>query len=314
MPRFDTLHLNRFLTQFSLRYNNADFVNEKLFPVVQVQEEWDSYVVYDQGMMFTIADTKRADGAESTQLDWNFGTADYHAEQYALKDIVTRRARRNADKPLQLDVTTLQYVQNAVMLTKEYQAAQIATNPSTYAASNTTALSGTSQWNNSASTPLSDIQEAQAQIFTASRTYANVIVIPYQVALALAYNTQILDLVKYTHDNILLRGAGGTPGSALLPQSLLGMEVVIAGAGYNTANPGQAASLADVWGTGVILAHVERAPDLRSISFGKTFRTEKYVRKWFDEEREGDWIEYNDIYDLNVVAASTGYLIQDAIA
>lgn len=314
MPQFGTLHVNRFLTEFSVRYNNADYVAEKLFPVVTVKKESDLYVVYDKGTMFELVETLRADGAESGQLDWDFSTASYLCQQRALKDIVTLRARANADKPLDLDVQTLQFVQNAVGLREEYDAAAVATNPANYAGSNTTALSGTSQWNNTASTPLQDIQAAQAAIFTASRQYANLILLPYQVALALAYNSQILELVKYTHDNLLINLEGADAKAALLPKFLLGMEVVIAGAAYNSANPGQNPSLSDIWGTNVILAHVEKAPSLRSICYGKTFRTEKYVRKWFDNEREGDWIEANDIYDgANLVAADAGYLMQTVI-
>lgn len=313
MPRFGTLHVERNLTNFALRYNNPEYVNEKLFPVVAVKKESDLYVVYNEGMMFQLMETKRANGAVAAEADWNFTQANYFCEQYALKDIVTQRDRENADRPLELDVTTLEYVQNAVMLAKEYAAAQLATTAANYPAANVTALSGTAQWNNSASTPLQDIQAAQAQIFTASRKYANTLVLGYPVALALAYNSQILELVKYTHDNLLVNLAGGDPAGAMLPKYLLGMEVVIAGAAYNTANPGQATELADIWGTNVILAHVSKAPNIKDISFAKTFRTEKYVRKWLDNEREGDWIEFDDIYDVQLVAPATGYLMQNVI-
>ncbi len=307
MPQFNSLHIERNLTNYSQRYSNPEFVNEALFPQMMVEKESDKYVIY--GMEhFNLYETRRANGAESAQVDWTFSEGNYFCEQESLKGLVTDRDRKNADKPLTLDVDTLELVQDGVMLRKEYTAAQLARSTATYAPSNTAALSGTSQWSAySTSDPLGNIKTMQQAIFEASRKYANTIVFPYQVALTLAYHPEILNLVKYTHDNLLqsLMGADG-----MLPKQLFGMQVVVGGAAYNSKNPGQTASLADVWGTDVIAAYVEKAPKLKSISFGKTFRTGKYVRKWRDNEREGDWVEYNDIYDLAVTAAPTGFLLQ----
>jgi hypothetical protein len=315
VPRFGTLHIERNLTNYSQRYSNPNFVNEALFPNMPVKFEADKYLVYDLAH-FNLYETVRANGAESTQVDWNFTEDNYFAEEHSLKDIVTDRDRANADKPLTIDVDTLELVTDGVMLRKEYDAAKIARNTSNYTTGNTSALSGTSQWSNYAvggSDPLDDIKTMQLAVFEASRKYTNTLVLPYQVAITLAYHPSILEIVKYTHAN-LLQGLNGDLGDGLLPKTLFGMQLVVAGAAYNTANPGQQATLGDVWGKDIIAAYVEKAPKLKSISYGKTFRVEKYVRKWREESRHGDWVEYNDIYDLALTAASTGYLLQSVIA
>ncbi len=311
MPSFGSLHIERNLTNYSIKYQNPEFVNEKLFPPVMVQKESDKYIVYDFSN-FNPVETLRANGAESAQIDWHFSEDNYFCEEYSLHGIVTDRDRRNADRPLTLDIDTLELVTDGVTLGKEMAAATLVTTPGNYPASNTEALSGTSQWSDYAnSDPLGDIKTIQTSVFQASRKYTNTIVFPYEVALTLAYHPAILELVKYTHANLLqsLMGADG-----MLPKTLFGMEVVIGGAAYNSANPGQTAELTDVWGKNVIAAYVEKAPRLKSVSFGKTFRTGKYVRKWRNEEREGDIIEYTDIYDLKMTAATTGYLLQSVIA
>ncbi|KPV42016.1 hypothetical protein [Alicyclobacillus ferrooxydans] len=317
MPRFGTLHIERNLTNYSQRYNNPNFVNERLFPSTMVKFEADKYIVY--GMEhFNLYETLRANGAESTQVDWTFSEASYFAEEHSLRDIVTDRDRANADKPLTLDVDTLELVTDGVMLRKEYAAAEIARNTANYANGNTSALSGTSQWSDYAnSTPLDDFKTMQQAVFNASRVYPNTIVLPYSVAITLAYHPTILELVKYNfgpNGQAMLQQLNGGLGEGLLPNKLFGMDVVVAGAAYNTANPGQQDSLSDVWGTDVVIAYVEKAPKLKSLSYGKTFRTEKYVRKWREESRHGDWVEYNDIYDLALTASATGYLLQTVIA
>lgn len=313
MPQFGQLHIERNLTNYSLKYDNPEFINEKLFPPVPVQKESDKYLVYNLAN-FNLYETLRANGSESAQIDWGFTEANYFCEQHSLKDIITDRDRSNADKPLTLDIDTLELVTDGVMLKKEFNAATIATTPSNYITANTEALTGGAQWDQySTSNPLTQIKQMQLSVFEASRKYTNVLVLPYPVALALAYHPDILELVKYTNSG-LLQGLTGTAIEGLLPAKIFGMEVVIAGAAYNSANPGQTAALADIWGTNVVAAYVEQAPKLKSISYGKTFRTEKFVRKWRQEERQGDWVEYNDIYALALTASSTGFLLQTAIS
>lgn len=309
MAQLKGLHIDRFLTNLSLQYKNQAFVNEVLFPVVMVEYESDLVPVYDQAMLFTVYETRRADGSRSNEVDWKLAPSlRYTCEQYALKDIVTDRQRRNADTPLTVEIDTMEFVQDSLDLEKEYRAAQLARNAANYVPTNVAALSGTSQWSDYAnSDPLQDIKRAQAQIFKASRMMANTIIFPYQVALTLSYHPKILDLIKYTHADIL-------QNDTQLPKKLFGMNVVVAGAGYNTANKGQPINIDDVWGKDVIFAYVESAPKIKSISFGKTFRVTKYVRKWRDEERAGDIIECNDLNDMRIIANATGFLLQNAIA
>lgn len=309
MPSRKTMHVNRFLTNMSVQFKNAEAVNEALFPSVIVQNESDEYPIYDQAMLFTVYETRRANGARANEIDWKLSTPGvYKCIQHSLKDIVTDRERDNADQPINPDIDSMEFLQQALDLEKEYRAAQLARNTANYLSTNHSALSGTSQWSDYTNgKPLNDIRTMRTAVFQASRMKPNTIVLPWTVAETLSFHPTILDLIKYTHDNILLQ-------DSQLPSVLFGMKVIVAGAGYNTANAGQAAAIADVWGKDVICAYVDPGAKLKSISFGKTFRKEKYVRKWRDEEREGDMVECNDINVVQMVAAACGYLLQTAVA
>jgi len=310
MPKFGTLHVERNLTNYSQKYSNAGFVNESLFPSVKVNYEADKYLVYDLSN-FNLYETTRANGSEAAQVDWGFSEDSYFAEEHSLRDIVTDRDKANADKPLTIDIDTLEIVTDGVMLKKEYNAAQIARNTANYTNGNTeVAPIKWSDYTNSK--PLSDFQTMQETVFDVSRKYTNTIILGYKAAITLAYHPAILELVKYTNGGLLQTLTGGI-GDGLLPKKLFGMQVVVAGAAYNSQNPGQTASLADIWGNDVIAAYVEPGAKLKSLSYGKTFRTEKYVRKWREESRHGDWVEYNDIYDLKLTASATGFLLQSVI-
>lgn len=304
MPQLKGLHIDRLLTNFSQKYQNAAFVNERLFPVVPVEKESDLYSVYGLEM-FNIYESRRANGGRSNEVDWTVGTERYSCEQYSLSDLVTDRSKDNADKPLTIEMDTVEFVQDTLDLAKEYRAAQIARNPSNYIAANTEALSGTSRWDQSGSTPTKDITTAKKAIWKASRKMPNTIMIPNEIALEMSTNPEIVELRKYTDPNLLTDSG--------LPKRLLGLEVVEAGAGYNAANPGQQAQIADVWGKDIIIAYVDPKPKLKTQTYGLTFRTNKYVKKWRVEEREGDMVEVNDINDLAMIMSGCGFLLQSVI-
>ncbi|MFB5192659.1 hypothetical protein [Alicyclobacillus fastidiosus] len=304
MPSLNKVHIDSLLTNYSQRYKNAAFVNEALFPEVLVEKESDLYAVYGLEM-FNIYESRRANGARSNEVDWTVSNERYACEQYSLSDIVTDRERSNADKPLTVDIDTLEFLQDTIDLGKEYRAAQIARNAANYVSGNTSAV--TAKWNDyttgtTTSHPLSDMNEAKLAVWKSARKMPNTIVIPSTVAMTLSLHPDILELRKFTNPDLMTNSG--------LPPVLQGMKVVEGGAGYNTANAGQTAELGDVWGTDVILAYVDPKPSIKSLQYGITFRTTKYVRKWREEPREGDMVEVNDIYDLAMVASGCGYLIQ----
>lgn len=312
MARLSQVHVNRPLTNFSLQYRNAAFAAEALFPRLKVENESDSYFIYG-AEAFHLYKTKRADGAEATEIDWSVAASGlYKCEDHALRGLVTDRERANADKPLTLDLDTTQILQDALDLDREYATAALVTNTANYPAGNTQTNSGTSLWSNANSTPLQDIRAAKSAIYTATLKRPNVIVIPTTVGLTLSTHPTLIDIRKYT-DPRLLSDMG-------LPPALEGLEVVEAGAGYqagdlNAATSGPAnavANLAQVWGDNVIVAYVEKRPKIKSVTFGMTFWTEKAVKKWRVEERDGDMIQTHDIYDPRSVAMSCGYLIKNA--
>lgn len=316
MPQFSQEHVDVRLTNYSQKYQNNELVGEKLFPPIPVKKESDKYIIYGLEN-FNLHDTLRANGAEASQIDWSFSDGNYFCEEHSLRGIVTDRDKSNADKPLTVEVDTLEIVTDTVMLDKENDSAQLARDTSNYTLGNTSALSGTDQWSDyTNSDPLEDMKTMQVGVYTISRKYTNTLLLPFQVALTLAYHPKILELVKYTDSGLLQTLSGGI-ADGLLPKRLFGMNVVIAGAAVNTSNPGQDATLSDlseVWGNDVIAAYVNPTVGLKTLSFGKTFRTEKYVRKWREESRHGDWVEFNDIYDQKLTAAACGYLLQTVIA
>ena len=169
----------------------------------------------------------------------------------------------------------------------------------------------TTQWNNTTGSVYADILVGQERIRRSIQRYPNYIFIPSRVAQYVAQNTTVLDLIKYTHNN-LLEGPGG---SWLLPPVLWGMKVVVMMAVQNTANLAQAETLADIWGDTVILAYINPTPGLKQISWGYTFQARPWTTKrWREEARSADLVEVSTIRCAKVICTSAAYTITDCLS
>lgn len=306
MPDIRAIHVNKPLTNISLRYTNAAYIGEIMFPPVTVAKEADVYFVYGKEY-YVRHGTLKADGAEANEYNWTVSTATYRAEEYALRTPVTDRERQNADVPIKPDIDATESLTDAIQLDWEVRYQTLAT---TAASVGSTAAAGT-QWSLPAGTVYGDILTGQEAIRRAIQRYPTHIFMSSRVAMFVAQNTTILDLVKHTHSDLLL-GPGGT---WLLPSVLWGLKVVIMMSVQNTANLGQAETLADIWNDTVYLAYINPSPGLKNISWGYTFQSRGWqTKRWREEARDADMIQVSVVRDAHVAASDAAYSITDCLA
>jgi hypothetical protein len=279
-----------------------------MFPVVGVAKETDKYFIYGKEH-FAQHGTLRADGTESGEYNWTVSNATYTCEEYALHVAVTDRERKNADVPIKPDIDATEALTDAIKLDWEIRAQAEATAAASVATGHTAAAS--TQWDNATGTVEGDILTGQEVVRRAVARYPNTIFIPSRVAMYVAQNTNIKDLIKHTHDDILKVG----PGSWVLPSMLWGMRVVITMSIKNTANLGAASeTIADVWDDTVIMAYIAPSPGLKTLSWGYTFQTQGWTtKKWREEARNSDIVEVSVIRDLKVTCTDCAYTITNCL-
>jgi hypothetical protein len=323
-PNFDSargVHINQVLTSMSIGYHPTGFVAEQMFPVVPVAHESDYYQVWDKGQAFRVtrSDGKgslRADGAPSMMVDFGATPDIYKAEAYAYKTRITDRQRQNQDSVLQLEVSKVRRTQDDVLIDQELRVANILTATGTYTNSNTTTLSGTSQWNNASFSSQAGSQSVIEQQFDNAREAirkntggldANIAVIPMAVWRVMARDTGIRDQIKYTHNDILSDGT--------LPPTLWGLKLVVPRSMYATSGEGEAPSLIDCWGKNVVIAYVDPNPGLDGLTLGATFRARPWqVKQWREENLESTFYEPSIVQAEKLIAQDCGYLINACIA
>lgn len=308
------VHIDAVLSQISIGYGNLGAVGDVLFPSVKVNKQSDKYYVFGRENWFP-EDDLRAPGSIANEIIGIQVSLDtYYAQEHALQIPVTDEERSNVDSPLAPDRDATEHVTDKIILGRERAIQVLATTAANYAATNTTTLSGGTQWSAYAtSDPIGVMRTGKSAVHAQIFREPNVAVIPYQVMTVLEDHPDFLERIKYSERAIF---------SPDLLASVLGFDrVVVPGVGIGTSNPGASPTFGYLWGKDVVLAYVPPRPGLKVPAYGYefTWRT-RSIDRWREEPRKSDLIRCSTSYDLKMTAVDAsndqiaGYLIKAAVA
>lgn len=251
-------------------------------------------------------DLKRAPGASYARSESSFEQDSYATEEYGAEEVLDDRER------LIYGYTGVRFEQiaadravGALMRALEVDVASVLQDDTTYAAQFNDV---TTEWSTAASaTPRADVLAARERFRLRVGFYPNTIVMSAKVHSNLIQCDEILDTIKYGAFNDDL---GRNYDPLMLDEQLLAKilkipKVVIAGGGSvrNSARPGIAASVADIWDDEyVTLTHTADGDDLRQPTFGRVFSFEGMViEQYRDESRRGDVLRARHDRDVKVI-------------
>ncbi len=294
------------LTNISVKYSNDNFIADVVFPTVKVAKQTGKYYIYDKNNL-RIDKTNRAAGSGANEVDFGLSTASFACDDHALKGFVADEIQDQAEVALNPLIDETDMITEKLMLDREQNLATLitsSTNVTQYVA-----LSGTSQWSDyNNSDPVGDIRTGRTTIHSASFKKPNTLILGKQVFDMLCDHPQIIERVKYSQLGVVT--------AELLARVFQVQTVLIGEAGKNNVVEGQTDSLAYIWGKNAILCYIAPSVGLKTLTFGVTFTyAARLVKRWRDEDREGTYVRVgNDNYIQKIIAATTGYLIQTAIA
>lgn len=302
----DSLHVSTPLTNVSVKYPGAaNLIGDQVFPVVMVSKETDRYFVYDRRYQQVPA-TARADGAEANEVEWGVSTSTYALNEHALKEIVTDRARSNADAPLDIDIDTTENLTKRILLRRERDIAAAALTTTSFSQ----AHSAAALWTTLTTTTniVGDINTACAHIMRVAGLKPNTMVIPYQSYMGAKEQPNLLEKIKYSERAVLTSDLIG---------SMFDIDKVLVGSSiYDASDEGNETltSVSFIWDATTLVCYSEPRPGIRKISAGYTFhlsmKGNPYItKKWREEKRGGDLIEVSTMYQPKAIATLCGYLI-----
>ena len=313
MPQPRDQYVSPVLTQVSVRYSNKQFVNELVSPIVEVDKETGIYFTYDKTNLRAPI-TVRTGMAEANEIDYAVTQTPYGPLlEHSLKKGITYRELDQYNDPLNPRIDATETVTEMLMVEKEKALAAAMGNTAILTQNST--LSGTGQWSDPASNPITAIQAAIDVMAKGGLARPNKAVMGREVWTQLKNHAAVVDRVKYGQTHGIGAAQISTQGFA----DLFDLdEVIISNAVENTAKEGQTASNSFIWGKNFQLFYA--APggsSLRDVTAFKTL-TLKGARRVFnyqaDEPGIGEWVKVMDNYQQMLVAAEAAYLFKNAVA
>lgn len=306
MPQGST-RVSKPLTNLSVLYKNDNYIAGQVLGNLPVVKESDLYWVYNSEQR--LPQTLRANKSQANMYTWDASTSSYTVEEHSLKDVISDRDYENVDSALQLERHTMETLIDKIMMRLEYETQKLLFTTTTFS-SNATLTTATSwNYNTTTSAPIQNVLSATVAITKASMKKPNFMVTNLDVLASLKENTNIYSRIQYTDRAILTEE---------ILASLFDLDKVFVGtAMYDQGKEGGTESMTTIFPSDALIGYFKPNPKLRDVSAAVNMRVMKYgspykVKKWREEDIEGNMIEVQSMFKPKAVATSCAYLFKTA--
>lgn len=319
-PTSSQVHVDQLLTNVSVAFTNADYLADRLFPVLPVMKQSGIVPTINQSAFFRNDAKLRAPGAKSVRTGFSVdNTNTYFCNRYSVGHEIPDEVRDNADSVYNQDRIATNFVTELLMLNREVS---FATNLFTTSVWTGGASGGDNTiatvWSNyGSSSPLTEIHGWRDTLQGGLGRDANAFVIGRQVWTQLKYHPDVVDMLKYTNP---IRG----PIAPAVFASMIEVDMVHVGSAiYTTTLEGTAetsVSYSRVWGKHALLLYTPGGPQLETPAAGYTVvwqrvpSANQYIKRMRNEETEVDIIEGNTYYQQKQVVAKAGAFCSSVVA
>jgi hypothetical protein len=318
------VHIDQPLSNLTLAYvqEQTNFIADKVFPTVGVQNQSNKYYIYDRANMNRAGDVQKlAPRTEVNRIGQSISNDSYFADVYGLGMDFDEQTLSNEDAMLDIRSAGATTLVNRLLIHREEQFAA-----SFFAAgiwgTDATPSNLWSDYTNS--TPIRDVTTARRTMQLKSGGFKpNTMVI----------GKEVRDIL-INHPDILARLNGGATvtNTALITDAKLAeiFEVenfYVMEAVKNTGAEGLAESNAFIGGKNALLVHTPRTAGLMTPAAGLTFAwnniqgvsnlgvtVESFSDDALKRQQVAEHIQVKMSYDMKVVGADLGYFFEDVIA
>ncbi len=324
-PTASELHVDRYLTNFSLAYtqDESNFVAGAASSVIPVNKASDKYVQYNRGDFWRDEATPRPLGGRPRQVEFRTTSDSYIAEEYGLEHTIDDRQRANSDEPIRLEESGIRMLTEKHMIKRDRTWAAKFFVTGVWPVDQTGVSSSPSanefiQFNETASDPILviDVQKDEISKLTGKRP--NIMVVGPAVFRSLRTHATIQEVIKYTQRGIL------TP--ELLASLFEVDRVLIPRSIYNSADEG-ATDVFDwiVDDKAMWLGYIDPNPTVDSVTAiatfawtglipGATNAIGGVVERGRDERAHSDFFQMRMAWDMKLVSADVGKFFAETVA
>lgn len=315
-PTPGDIYYSQPLTNISVAFmqDQAQFIADKVFPVVPVAAQAGQYWQYTQGDWYRSEAKVRAPATPTVGGGWNTSRGTYAAEVYGIHKDVDDQTLANAQAygQFNLERDASLYVSEQMLLTREIVWTQKYFTTGIWG-TDITGVAGVpaggqvKQWDAAGSTPLEDVKSAVVAMAQTTGRKPNFLVLGPLVEQALSNHAEILDRIKYTQRGIITTD---------LYAAFFGVDNVYTPyVVQNTANEGATDAYSYLFGKSALLGYAAPNPGPLTPTAGYTFSWNGYlgaqatggrIKRFRIEEIAATRVECEMAFDLKVVAPTLG--------
>ena len=292
-----------------------------LFPIAQVNLLEGKFICHDKSG-FVVADIRRGKAGAIRRVQRAYTDESVSLERRTLAGQIDRsdmeQARNIPGHSIRLEQREMTLTMDQVSLQIEVEAARLAQLAASYATGNSSALSGTARWDESAATPQEDVSDAKATVRRKCGMDPNVLVLRYDVARKLCLRE---DIKKEIYGDMPRLSATMSEADKMGRLArYFGVDEVAQCQALKVDGPDDDA-FQEVWGDVAILTRSElSAPSdmvMDKVTWGACLRLEGYPRAdetWFDHDHTS-WIYPVETYDTPVpITKNAGWLFTSVVS
>lgn len=321
-PTPGDVYINPMLTSVSVAYmqDPANYVADKVFPIIPVQMQAGQYPLYDKGDFLRDEARRRAPGTAAARGGFNITWPAYRCEVDAFAKELDEQTRANYATMLAADKDCTAFATQKVMIRRERAWITAFFGAGIWGTDLTGVASAPSagqfiQWDQATSDPQVDVDTAKAAQVKAGEPEPNTMAIDYLTFLALRHNAKIRAAFQYVTADQIDEGKLKT---------YFGVKrLFVMRAAYETALAGGTQAFALMAPKGAFLCYTPDAPSLLMPSAGYTMTWDGYtgagamgirVKKYFDQIKSVDVFEVEQAYDQRLISAGCGVFLASPIA
>ncbi len=171
------LHIDIPLTRVALQFRPEGMIADKIFPIVPVGKQSDSYLIWSSADAFRTEDDRRSPNNEANVIERTVSSDTYFAKNYALKMPITLEDQKNMDAAYvdELRNGRVTYIKTKLMFNWEKRIANQVTSTSNVGSSSAVTSAWT-DYTTGESDPMGDIWTALANVQDATGYAPNRIV------------------------------------------------------------------------------------------------------------------------------------------
>lgn len=302
--------VDKLLSQFSIRYSNANLIADQIMPVVKVKERTglipkygkDNLRVFKGGIL-------RKPNTRARTVEFTYANGQYICQERSVEIPVPWENYKNTDNPYEPTRDATATAKDIVGLDKEYNLASAMNDASVF--TNGTDISGDDQWDQlETSDPIAQIFEGIKSVHGASGRQPNCLMMGIDAFWAFKVHPVVRDYIKFTNGGQL------TDAQAIdMIKSVFNVKNVFIGdAVFNDSSEPQTDSLKKVWSGLVMAFYRPDRPTLMEPALGYCLTdVPDVVDGWGEVWKKRDMIRDTVSFDQNITDVNMGYVLRGVV-